>query len=192
MVDKSPQIAGNPSALPEAPAGNRALEDYQPQLMLLEQQNKNPLSKARQQPANIDRMSQSELKALRDYQMQILLLEDHKTRQAAALGDQVDGHTNARNPPPFADDKEDSQNAPKASLRSLMRCSDQGSYYLPSGSEEEWDRLASDAALPQSMGNLKLDNSESSNIGGSPQGIKGCGSQLSLDRPSPVGPTCQT
>jgi hypothetical protein len=65
---------------PQAPI-NHALQDYQMQLMLLEQQNKKRLMMARQEQDVLLEPSSQALSPLQDYQMQLMLLEQQNKKR---------------------------------------------------------------------------------------------------------------
>jgi hypothetical protein len=65
---------------PQAPI-NHALQDYQMQLMLLEQQNKKRLMMARQEQDVLPEPSSQALSPLQDYQMQLILLEQQNKKR---------------------------------------------------------------------------------------------------------------
>jgi len=81
-------LATNPQALRQR--DNHALQDYQMQLMLLEQQRKKQ-AKAMQEELATDPQSlrQRDNDALQDYQMQLMLLEQQRKKQAKAMQEEL-------------------------------------------------------------------------------------------------------
>lgn len=85
---------GGPNATQQASSGNHALADYQMQMMLLEQQNKERLMTARQ-----EQDGGSGTHTLQDYQMQLMLLEQQNKERLMKARQEQDYGNSMLSPP---------------------------------------------------------------------------------------------